>query len=138
MAKLPATRRVIRSDIPGAEPWIDPLLSIYNNNNQAIYEAVNGRLTFPENIYSFKKTLTFTTGSTYSGGVFPDLRFTNELDRQVDGVFLRQIYLTGTNYYTPIKSGVYIDWQEVNGEVIIGYISGLANSKEYTVKVLVI
>lgn len=136
MAKIPSGRRISREDIPEAPGWIVRLLSPINTFFDAVYNALNGQLTFVENIKSQIRTVSFTTASDYTSGNFPAVKFPNLLKTRVSGLLLLQVQLESDNF-TPLTSAVSVDWREVNQEVVINYVSGLANSNTYLAKVLV-
>ena len=37
-----------------------------------------------------------------------------------------------------VTDGVFVNWEEVNGQIKINFISGLKNSTKYTIRVLVL
>jgi hypothetical protein len=137
MAKLPTTIRVLKEDIKESPPWADRMLSVYNSFNQAVYDAMSGQLTYGENISGFTKEISFSTLSNYSSGTWNNIQFLNLLKRKALGAVVLQIYRTDVGVYTPIKNGVYVDWTEVNGSIIIGFISGLEDSKSYQIRLRV-
>lgn len=137
MARLPSSVRTNNEDVKGAEPWFFRFLSIQNTVNQALYEALDGHVTFTENIQCQIKEMTFTTLSTYSAGDFTNISFLKLLKVKAMGFFLLQIYKFD-NQDVSLKNGVSADWLDVNGNIIIRYISGLEDETKYFFRAMVI
>lgn len=127
MAKLPTTIRVLRSDSEG--------INIQNTFNQAIYDAVMGQLTFTENVRCQIKELTFPTLSTYSSHDWTNIIFPVTIRTKPIGLELLQIYKTDEN--VPIYDPVYLDWQYINGNMVIRWIAGLEDETNYFLRVMV-
>lgn len=103
---------------------------------ESIYSALNRQLTFQENITCNLRELVVNTASNYTTGTFTPITFpTNLRGRKPIGVLILQITeSTGaviTNAVTP-------SWVDLSGQIQINYISGLENSKQYTVLFLVV
>lgn len=137
MALLPTVKRITREEIKDAPDWIQRLLVPINTFFDAIYNALAHNLTFSENFLSQEKVLMFRTKSTYYAGDFDQISFPKSIGKKVSGVFLMQIKKEAS-YYTPILNGVFVDWTEINGNVVIGYVTGLEALTSYTLRVLVI
>jgi len=136
MARLPTTKRVAKEDIKGSPSWFDPFLSAYNTALDAIWNALQGTLTFVENIQAQIKEMAFTTSADYSTGDFPDVSFTSSIRMRVKGVFIMQIQRTdGAIIEGPVG---HPDWQENAGIIQVRYIGGLLDSTRYTARFLVV
>lgn len=142
MAKLPTQRRILREDVKEAPSWIENLLSPLNSFMDSVYRALNRSLTFSDNISSEIRTLTFitrpdyTTASPVTAG-FEPLQFVHSLKTKPFGCFICQLVEQGSNYVI-VTQPVSIDWNEVNGTVFINYISGLKDSTNYKLVLLLI
>lgn len=134
MATLPTSIKVNRQDIQNAPPWVFPMLSIYNTFNQAVYDALNGNLTYSENVRCQIKELTFRTLQTYNSGDWDILQFVCPLKVKPVGLTLLQIYRTDN---VVILQPVFVNWQYVNGNIVLPWITGLENATEYTLRVRV-
>lgn len=138
MALLPTTKRIAKEDVKNAPDWFTPFLTQVNTFFSAVYDALNGQLTFGDNIAGFFKTLTFSTLSTYTAsGTWNQISFLNTLRKKATGVLIMQISQQAGSY-TPIKKAVSLDWTELNGSIILGFVSGLNDSTTYNLKLLVI
>lgn len=62
MAIIKGTNKILKSDIPGAPPWFDKVLSVLNGFLDTVIGALRGKLTFRENMYCEIKEFTFTHG----------------------------------------------------------------------------
>lgn len=136
MAKLPTTIRTDLQDVPNAPPWFSRFLSIQNTFNQAVYEASAGQLTFGENVRCIIKELPFTTMTTYSSDGWDDITFPNTLRTRATGLTLMQLYRPDD--YDIIYDPTRVDWIDLNGEIVIRWVSGLENDTNYVMRVMVI
>lgn len=138
MAVLPSTRSILREDLRDAPDWIERLLTPMNTINSSFYNALNGTLTYVENIRAQIKEITFQTPSTYvSASDFNSITFPLTLKSRPVEVRVMQI-IEKQDTYTPIKKAVWANWTLGNGEVIVDYISGLKDSTNYFVRIIVI
>lgn len=136
MAKLPTTIRTSVEDVREAPAWFNKFLGIQNTFNQAVYEASVGQLTFGENIKCIIKELPFITLSTYSSDEWDDITFPNTLRTKATGLQLMQLYRPDD--YEIIYDPTRVDWLDVNGEIVIRWVSGLENATNYVMRVMVI
>jgi hypothetical protein len=140
MAKLPAFKRIQREDFPEAPKWVDRLIYPINQFFDSVYNALNKRLDFVDNLQGEFRTLSFTTTAAYNGTAanFDSIEFVHSLKVKPRGLLLCQIQKDGLAEYSPIEGDVYLDWVEVNGLIEIGLVRGLAASTSYTMTVLLI
>lgn len=142
MAKLPTQRRVLREDVKDAPSWIENVLNPLNSFMDSVYRALNRSLTFQDNITSEIRTLRFQTRSDYTSAIpltagFEPLQFVHSLKSKPFGLFIAQIEEV-SDTYVPFTSAVTLSWYEANGTVFINYITGLSDSKNYKLTVLLI
>jgi hypothetical protein len=135
--KLPQLQRILREDIPEAPSWIAKLLGPLNSFIDSLYNGLNKNITHDENIDCQLRDLAFTTSSTYTSGDWSTISFKRSTKQKAKGVILLDIRID-QDYFSPITSATSLSWQEVNGNIQIEYIAGLANSTTYTGKVLII
>ena len=139
MAKLPTTHRIRREDLKDAPEWSNKLLQQINTFFEAIYNAVNGGLSFGENVTSTIRDINFTTPSDYASGNFTNLTFERGFDSAAKGVVLLQIIKNSSGgSHAVIRNGVSIDWLDDSGVITIYNVSGLENSTTYDMRVMVI
>lgn len=140
MARLPTQRRILREDVKEAPSWIESLLSPLNSFMDSVYRALSQNITFGDNIPCDRRSIQFDTRSDYTSAVpltagFVPLRFQHNLKSKPFACIPLQVVAADGSVFT---SPVSIDWYEANGTVFINYITGLANSKSYTISVLVL
>jgi hypothetical protein len=135
MAFLPTVKSIRREDIgPEAPAWVDNLLGPLTTFMEAIYSALNRQLTFQENIACTIRDFSFTTSSTYNTGDFTAINFPSGLRTKPIGCMILQI--TNANA-SVITSAVSLSWEDLSGNIKINYVSGLANSNQYNMRLLV-
>lgn len=137
MAKLIPVRPIRREDVPEAPGWLNRILYSLNPFMAQVSSALNKNLTLDENIDAQKKRLTFTTSSTYTSGDFEEISFPRTTKNRASGILLMTIAIDQDNY-SPITEAVSLQWREANNVLYITYVSGLANSTEYVMNVLVV
>ena len=122
-----------------APKWIEKILYPVNTFFEGVSAILNQGITFGDNIAAQIRTIQFVTSSTYDGTAanWDVLSFPRTLKEKSQGLILLQMTQEEDNY-TPIEESVYVDWQENNGVIEIGLVVGLAASKTYTMKVMVI
>lgn len=135
MAVLPTTKRISKEDIKDAPSWFDPFLTQINTFFSAVYDALNGQVTFVDNITAQVKDLTFTTLATYSSDDWQSFSFKSSLRKKATGLLILDLTQEAESY-TPVKQAVSLDWTELNGNIVIGFVSGLENETTYHLRVL--
>lgn len=136
MAKLPEIKRISREDLPESPDWVNNLLSPVNSFMDTVYRSLNKSLTFQDNIQGAIRDLEFRTSATYTSGDFTPVAFSyGSGSVRPAGVLLLQIR-AGSGQV--IKQAVTLQWSENNGTVSIDYVSGLADSSQYFIRVVII
>lgn len=137
MGKLPSIKKITREDLKDAPDWINQLISPLNSFMESVYQTLNKQVTFSENVACQIREVEFKTSSTYSTGTFEAIEFVSNLKTKAKGLLLMQIYEKSDNF-NAIKQAVSMDWLDVNGTITIYHVSGLSDSKNYVLRVLVI
>ena len=136
MARLSAVSKIRREDVPEAPDWFGRFLGTINSFFENVVLALNGRLTFADNIQSQTKVLGFTTSSTYiSGDDFPTLKFQTTLPVKAQALLILQIQ-KADDITQLIAGGTSLKWFEVERQININFVSGLEDSTDYTLRVL--
>jgi hypothetical protein len=136
MAFLPTVKSIRREDIgPEAPGWVDNLLAPLTTFMESIYSALNKQLTFQENIACTIRDFQFSTSSTYNTGDFTAINFPSGLRTKPIGCMILQI--TNTTDASVITSAVSLAWEDLSGNIKINYVSGLTNSRQYNMRLLV-
>jgi hypothetical protein len=133
MSKLPTQKKILREDLKDAPNWVNPLIDTINNFMELVYGALNGNITYSENISCFTREITYRTTSSYP--VEENIEFTNTLKTKTTGVQVLQAFERQT--YAPAPGPVYVPWVENNGSIVVSSITGLAANKTYTIRLLV-
>ena len=138
MAALPPLRRILPEDIEGSAGWFQRVPYILNLFMQAMYSALNGNLTFQQNFDAQIQEVSFTTANNYTSNNFTPITFPLTMGSAPIGMVVSNVVDTTTNStHTIIYNAPYADWQNLgNGNIQINNISGLQNSRSYTVTLL--
>lgn len=117
-----------------APSWVGGIIEPFNSFAEVVYQALNRNITFTENINSFVKEITYKTTASYPSA--DQISFTNDLKTRATGVLVMQAFERTS--YQPAPGPVYVPWVEDNGLILVNAITGLAASKTYTIRLLVI
>lgn len=125
-----------------APSWIENLLNPLNSFMDSVYRALNKSLTFTDNISSEIRVLSIQTLPTYSTASpktegFVPIQFVHSVRSKPFGLLVAQLVEQGQDYII-ITEPVSVDWYEINGTVFINYITGLKDSTNYKLTVLLI
>lgn len=138
MAKLPSVKSIRREDLsPDAPSWVDNLLGTLTIFMESVYSALNKDITFTENIACNIREFVINTKNNYTSGNFDAFTFPSGLRSKPNGVIVLSV-TNQTNPDTLFTSAVSLDWRDLSGQIQIRNITGLDNSKKYTIKVMVI
>ncbi len=127
--KLPTSKKILREDLKGAPPWINPLIDVINSFMEAVYLALNRNISFGDNIQSQIVTLTYKSGTT-------DTQFISNLRVRAQGLLVLQAVEKDT--FEPAPGPVYVPWVESSGTVNLGLVTGLDANKTYILRLLLI
>lgn len=135
--KIPGFRMLTREDLKGAPNWIDNLIYPLNSCMQGVHQALNGNLSFGDNVLGSIKTITFKTRADYTVYGWDAINLTNPLNKKVDAVLIGQIQKVADTYQ-PIYQPTSLDWIQLNTNITINYITGLDDSSSYVVKLVIL
>jgi hypothetical protein len=100
MAVIKGVNKILKSDLPDAPNWFDPIISTLNSFLDTVIGALRGRLTFKENFFSEYKDLEFTHGvelkvstnlNSYSGMLILKTPNVEDINLAVSGYLCRQV-----------------------------------------------
>lgn len=135
--KLPSYRRLFKTDY--AEEYqelVDKMAVSINNGFDTLYDALNNKLTFTDNILS---TITEFTISVDSSGV-PIKKNTqfklSSNQTTLQGLLVIDCYEEKTG--NPPPSAPFVSFTKNENSIIITNVRGLTPSTNYTIKVLAI
>ena len=133
MTKLPSIKRLAVEDFAGQKDWIGKLFAPINQFFESIASALNGGLTFADNMSAVVRSISVPNGSAS----FP-LYFSWGKKVKPIGLWVvnaRETSGTHTNF----SSAISADWEyTTDGLVKINAFPGLPTSTGYTVTVVAI
>lgn len=136
MARLSSIKRIGPEIVAGAPDWAKRLVDLLNPFIEEVHGALSRALTFPENVAGTIREFSFETKSNYTAGTagWDAIRFETGLAVRAIDVAILQLNEVGDNAPV-ITSAVSLDWTEIDGEIVIRYVAGLANSKKFFLRV---
>ncbi len=136
MAALPPIRRIIKEELgPDVPEWVGRLLSTLNLVLQSLYTALNHGLTFADNMQVQEKEFTIVAGATATDNTF---NFLLTLPVKPTGLWLVAALRqdgTAESFTTPVFPSW--TWNSQANTIVISSITGLTNTKAYTIRVIV-
>jgi len=127
--RLPEITIIRKEELPDAPGWIDRILAPLNKFFKSIYNILDKKVTFDDNITSQKVNIVLTDN---------DLPYQIATSLEPFGVILCQIVEQGVGYHKAITSAVYVDWSFNEGYVKIENITGITSGTKYRLKLLII
>lgn len=123
-----------------APEWFGRYLDEFNQFVEDLQRLLTKRLTIADNLKAQVKEITFETSASYDGTAanFTPFSFDKEMVDKAQGVVILQAALLDDGNYTPIEGAVHIDWRDVNGQIRVGLVTGLAPSKRYQLRLMVV
>lgn len=136
MAKLPSFKRIVKSDYTEEyRSLIETLASSLNIGVDSVYDALNRKLTFRDNIKSTTKDIEVILDA--SG--FPKVAtsFLVDITGQVDGLWV----IRSENITSPTSfptSGIHISFTQTSNVITVNHITGLQANNRYKLRILII
>lgn len=137
--KIPSLTQLTLDQFPDATDSEKALVAQLNTTQATLYSALQGRLTLADNITCQTRTIQFTTAANYTtANNFPMLTFTRSatFGYRVTNLILTQVINTDTPYAPNTGVVTCTNWQDVNGQIQIYFITGLKDSTDYQINVL--
>jgi hypothetical protein len=137
MAKLSGYRRIVKTDYPDEyKSLVDQLSVSINNGFDTLYNALNGKLNFYDNISSTIAEVRLTVD--IDGFPLQKTQFKLRGDQTtIEGILvLNAVGYNNSNLYP--SSGVAVSYSAGNGLVTIDNVKGLYPNKVYVLKLLAI
>lgn len=136
MAKLPSFRRIYEQDFDKDSQELVRQLSVtINAGFEVLYEVLNGKLTFKDNIASTIKELDIQVDA--SGKPLSNASFKKSSSDRIEGLMvIRADNLSSSNTYP--TTGVFVSFTETSDNIIINNITGLQANAVYRIKLLTI
>lgn len=135
MPKLPSFRRIRVEDYAEADRSLVERLSVsLNAGIEALYDALNNKLTFADNIASTVSSVQVMT--TAAGIPTTTTSFTITAGVKATGVMV--IDVRGVDEPAYPTSGVTVSWTQNNNNIIINHITGLQVNKLYSIRLIAV
>ena len=136
MAKLPGYRRIFEQDYPQQyQDLVKQLAVTLNYGFDSIYQLLNGKLTFADNLDSVTKTLTLQVDST--GKPTSNATITKGSTNTISGLIVARVVNT-TNSTTYPTGGVFVTYTETNQTITLNNITGLVAGNNYNITIVTI
>lgn len=137
MAALPPVRRIFKEDLgPDVPDWISRLLAPLNLVLQSIYTALDHTITFKDNIQCQVKEFNLVAGPAATSNTYD---FMLTIPTKPTGVWLVCVLRTdgiAESFSTPVFPSW--TWDSSANTIRISSITGLTDTKEYLLRVIVI
>lgn len=136
MAKLPSYKRLNKNDYdPKYADLVDRLVVSINSGFDAVYEALNNKLTLSNNLVCNIKEFTVTVDS--NGLPLTPASISISFKNTVSVILVGKI----TNLKNPTtypSSGIVVSWEQTSrGLVLIKHISGLLPNVSYNLRLVI-
>ena len=135
--KLPSYRRLFKTDyVEEYQELVDKMAVSINNGFDTLYDALNNKLTFSENILSTIQEITLSVDSN-GVPIKKNTQFTLAVGQTtIQGLIIIDCYEEKTN--NPPPSAPFVSFTKNESKIIITNVRGLTPSTNYTIKVLAI
>jgi hypothetical protein len=134
MAKLPSWRRILEQDYPQKYQDLIQQMSIpLNYGIEVLYNLLNGKLTFKDNIASTIKE--FDVQVDANGKPQNKITIKKASDDRIEGlIVVRAQNLTNSTTYP--STGIFITYTETTNTIIIDHITGLQTGNLYRINII--
>lgn len=132
--RMPSFRRIFSSDFDDQyKGLLDKLSGTINSGIEALYDALNNKLTFQDNFAATVAEFTVTVDSNGTPTGTSSFKLSNT--QKVQGVFVIAAQDTSnTSLYPP--GAVFVTGTPSSNSFIINNIRGLTAGREYRIKVI--
>jgi len=133
--KLPSYRRIFKTDYAeDYQPLVEKLAVSINYGFDTLYDALNKKLTFADNIASTIAQFTVTVDE--DGVPLKKTQFKlNDAQSNVEGLIVLDCYGEKDSKLLP-TGGIFINFIKNENYIIINNIKGLQSGKSYIIKIL--
>lgn len=133
--KLPSYRRILKTDYTQEyQPLVDKLSVSINYGFDTLYDALNQKLTFQDNIASTITTFNVSVDSTGKPLQLTQFKL-SQYQTTVQGVIVLNCYGYNNPNELP-NAGVFISFSKSENIININYIKGLEPNIQYVINVL--
>ena len=136
MAKLPSYRRILQQDYPQQyQDLIGQLAVTLNYGFDTLYQLLNGKLTFADNMDSTIKTVSLQVDST--GKPTTAVSIAKSSTNTITGLIVAKVVNTTNSTAFP-TGGVFISYTETTSAITINNVTGLQPNNSYDITVVTI
>lgn len=137
MAKLSSYRRIVKNDYPDEyKALVDQLSVSINNGFDTLFNALNGKLNFYENIASTIAEFKITVNADGNPIQKTQFKLSNN-QTNVEGILVLRAVGSNDPNLLP-TSGIAVSYTASSGIITINNIKGLQENKSYLIKLLVL
>lgn len=137
MALIPDLKRLSMEDLPGAPGWVQRLIAPLNMFMEQTYTCLNKNLTLTQNVSGKFVELVILTPTDYATGGFPVVQFPWEFSKAVQAVTVVHVVNVASTTAKLLLAPFPTWTQTGGGSVRVSYISGLAASTKYSIRLQV-
>jgi hypothetical protein len=136
MAKLPGYRRILEQDYPQQYQDIVRQLSVtLNYAFDTIFQLLNGKLTFADNIASTVKEVSVKVDA--AGIPQTKVTITKSSTDKIAGIIVARVINADNSTIYP-TGGVTISYTETVDSIIINHITGLQANSNYNINIITV
>jgi hypothetical protein len=128
-SNLPTINRIKYEDYKGAPSWFAQFLNTLNLFMTAVYNIINGGITYGNMGCAQPFTFNFTAGTT------TNFSFGNPLIIAPSNVIIGNIWTGNTQTHPAVLTQLY--WHFAAGQIVVDNIIGLTSGITYTITVAV-
>ena len=132
--RLPSFRHIFKADYKQEfQDLVDKLSVSLNNGIEAIYDALNGKLSLSDNLYCDVTDVKVTVDSD---GI-PKIKTGYKIKLTTKPIGIQVIdAINQTNSNTYPTSGIFIDFTYENNQITINAVKGLQADQVYNLKII--
>lgn len=134
--KLPSFRRISKTDYPAdIQDLVEKLGVSINNGFEVLFEALNKKVDFTNNIDSTVKDITVTVDAT--GKPTTPTSFAIHKPTPIQGLFVIKAENTANSSVYP-SGAVFLSWTQTAASVKIDNVAGLVAGNAFSLRVVVL
>jgi uncharacterized protein YycO len=134
MSRIPSYRRLYEQDFPEEQRELIQQLSVsINAGFEVLYEQLNGKLTFQDNLSSTVKTFTVQVDASGKPTTKTVIKKTTT-DKALGLLVVRADNVTNSSTYP--TSGIFITFTETVDSLIINHITGIQADNLYSISII--
>lgn len=134
--RAPVPFRFLVEDYQDAPAWLGRIFTPINRFIEQTLAVLDQGVSLGENIQARKYSTNLATSSSYSSGAFDSIQFSWTYGDLPSALLItRVVHQDGTLFLGTVGTP---QWVYNSGNIVVSYVPGLANSKNYTINFLAI